>query len=206
MDEPQSYIIPVNFKEAGHLFNGMIPMRNAIDAVIMALLGLLLANLLPFSGIAKLSASILFAGLLGMLGIAGLGGLPLSGWFLVLLRWSRNRKPKMYNRHGGAYTVSAAELMLQQTQLRDAVAGILDRLSTKMAGRTVDYVEGENFEFSYDPDLEALKIAQEQLEEDEAPQQKAKPEGATTKEKPAAQSQNGIDIGSILDGLDSDTQ
>ena len=205
MNEPQNYIIPVNFKEAGHLFNGMIPVRNVVDAVVLALLGLLLTNLLPVSGMAKLSISILFAGLLGMLGIAGIGGLPLSGWFSVLIRWGRNRKPKMYNRHGGAYTVSAAELMLQQTQLRDAVAGILDRLSAKMAGHTVDYVEGENFEFSYDPDLEALKLAQEQLEKDEAPQQKEKPEGATTKQKPATQPQNGIDIGSILDGLDADT-
>ncbi len=195
--EPTIYHIPVNFKEPGQVLNGTTSIRNAIDAVVLALLGVLLATAVPVAN--KLGLVVLLGGFFGMFGLVGIRGIPVSDFLFTALRWLRNRKPKMYNYHGGVYSMSSADLMLQQPQLRDTVAGIVEKISKSMAGQRVNYVEGENFEFSYDPEMEALKLAQERAEEEQSgPQNTAAKPADAMEHAPST----GINIVEIIDNLD----
>lgn len=193
------YRIPTNFRQAGYIFNGMIAIRNAIDALLFGLLGLLIASLLPLTGTGRLSISILLAGLLAMIGLAGVREKPLSTFLADVVRWLFRRKPRLYNSHGGAYSVTAEELMLQQPQLRDSLADLLDKVKKSISSDQPELIEGVNFAFAPDPELEALRFAQEMKEEG---QNKADTPKATVPEKSQSPVMSHIDIEDILDHIE----
>lgn len=161
----QIYHIPTNFKDAGYVFNGMIAVRNAIDAVVFGLIGFIIASLLPFSGDGALSGYILFVGIFGMIGFSGIRGIPVSVFLVDAFRWRGRRKPYLYNHHGTSFSMTAAELMLTEPQFRNKIADALDKMKESMASRRTEYIEGETFQFAEDPELEALRYAEEQLHE-----------------------------------------
>lgn len=163
----QTYHIPNNFKDPGYIVNGMIAVRNAIDALAFALVGFLVASVLPFRGDGAVSGYILIIGLFAMAGFAGVQGVPVSTFLAYAIRWHGRRKPYLYNHHGASFSMTAAEVMLTEPQLRNKLADALDRMKDSMASRKVDYIEGETFEFEDDPELEALRFAEEQLHEGE---------------------------------------
>ena len=166
----RTYQIPTNFQESGYAFNGMIAIRNLVDAVALGCIGLFVASFFPFEGYSKLSGYILIGGLFSLGGITGINGVPLSTYLMDLYHWNKRRKPYLYNSHGGVYTISAADLMLSEPQLRDALADAIDSIKESMSRGQTDYIEGETFEFAVDPELVALKDAEErQSEEMEQP-------------------------------------
>ena len=55
--------------------------------------------------------------------------------------------------------------MLTEPQLRNRLADALDKMKESMASRRTEYIEGETFQFAEDPELEALRFAEEQLQE-----------------------------------------
>lgn len=162
----QIYHIPTNFKDPGYIVNGMIAVRNAIDAVAMGLIGFLLASLLPFNKEKALSGYILIIGLFTMIGFFGIRDIPVSTFLADALRWRGRRKPYLYNHHGTSYSMTAAELMLSEPQLRNKIADVLDKLQESMTSKRIDYIEGETFRFAEDPELEALRYAEEQMKEE----------------------------------------
>lgn len=162
--ERRIYRIPTNYKDSGYIFNGQIAKRNAIDAVVLGLIGFLIARMFPVSGEAALTVYILFIGLLGMIGIVGFKQIPISVYVVDMLHWrKRKKKPYFYNDKGGAYTVSAADLLINEPQLRDMLADAIDSVRNSLASKRPSYIEGETFEFALDPELEALKAAQERM-------------------------------------------
>lgn len=184
MAQPRIYQIPTNFQESGYMFNGMIAKRNALDALVLGAFGFLLATLLPLEGEMAISGYILCIGFFGMFGILGFKGLPISTYLIDLISWSKRRKPYLYNYHGDAFSISAADLMLSEPQLRDALADALDHMKETMANRQPEYIEGETFEFVADPELEALKAAEERRLEEQAAAQTAEAEQKPEKEEP----------------------
>lgn len=163
MAKRPEYLIPTNFKEAGYWFNGMIASRNFIDAVALAIIGWSVSKWIPVPQSAVLSVRLTIAGLFGIAGIFGVGGIPLSTFLLDVLRWTKRRKPYLYNTHSGTYTVTAADIMLNTPGIKDALADTLDKIRTTMQSKKTDYIEGETFQFSSDPELELLINAEQRL-------------------------------------------
>lgn len=159
------FIIPTNFMETGYVLNGTVSIRNAIEAGVMALLGILICRVLPLpDGTKAITWYILICGPLGLIGLSGVQGDPLSVFILDFIKWRKRRKPFFYSGHNEAYTQEAADSIMETPQVRDMIAGAVDKLRSRMSSGEVDYVEGKTFEFEVDPEQEALKQAQKELD------------------------------------------
>ena len=97
--------------------------------------------------------------------------------------------------------MSSADIALESGSIRDMIADLLLGMKSKVASEGKQYVEGENFVFAADPELEALRFAeQEQQKEnkqtslDDQPMEPAQP-------SPAGKPCNKIDAESILDQI-----
>lgn len=160
----EQYIIPTNFMETGYVLNGAVSVRNAIEAVILALFGFGICKLLPLpDGIESISYYIFIVAPFAMFGLYGIQGDPISVFVLDFIKWRRRRNPCFYNMHGQAYTQEAAEMLEDAPQFRDMLADMVDSVRRKMATEDMDYVEGETFRFAEDPEQAALKQAQEDI-------------------------------------------
>ncbi len=181
------YKIPYNFKDSGYILNGQVAVRNAIDAVLMALLGIVIACLIPVKGYGKLSLFILLAGLFGVAGLIGVRGVPLSTFVLDFIHWrKRKKKPFLYNNHGETFTQSAADVALDTPALRDMVADVADTIKARFTEEKNEYIEGVTFEFTPDPELEALRYA-EQAKEELAREEQTTKANTQPQASPAAQ-------------------
>ena len=159
------FVIPTNFMETGYVFNGMFAIRNVVEGIILGILGFFICKIIPMpdSEIA-ISYYIMIIFPLFMLGAVGVQGDPLSVFILDFFKWRKRRKPYFYSNHGEAYTQEAADMLLEAPQLRDFIADAIDKTKAKFATEEIDYVEGETFRFAEDPEQEALRIAQEELQ------------------------------------------
>lgn len=164
------YRIPANFKDTGRIMNGMIAIRNAIDAVWLGAIGFTIAGFISPEGKNSISVYILFAGLFCILGLFGINDVPVSTFLADFFSWRSRRSPYIYNTHGRAYTVTAADVMLNTPGLSDALADMLDKVKLSMQSKRIDYIEGETFQFADDPDLEALSEAEERMSEEQEDQ------------------------------------
>ena len=203
MNRQEPYRIPTNYTKAGKVFRGMIPLRNMIDAVILGIFGVLVASLLPLEGDAAISGYILIIGLFAVVGIIGIQGTPVSVYVIDAVRWLKRRKhPFLYNFHGGTFTVSAADVMLSEPQLRDSLADAIDKVRAAMAPKKPVYIEGETFQFADDPELERLKAAQRALDEENESEENeilAEEDSSINTQEPAESGD--IDINSIIEHI-----
>jgi len=203
------YRIPTNYSQSGKVFRGMIDKRNLVDAIILGVIGYFLASLLGFDGDSAISGYILIIGLFFVFGIIGIHGIPVSVYVIDAKRWrKRKKKPYLYNNHGGVYTVSAADIMLNAPQLRDTLADAIDRVRAALTPKKPDYIEGETFQFAEDPELLALQAAQEALEKENDSAQDDDDEAADSKEattevQPEPAAKVGLNIKGILKNLNT---
>lgn len=168
MQDRTIFFIPNNYLDSGTVANGRFALRNAAEGVAMAIAGYFICNMLPIThGFDGISTYIFVCGPLLMLGAAGINGEPVSQFFFNMYRWKKRKNPCFYNGSGRAYNTSAAELLINEPTLRDIVADKVQQLRASMRTPAVEYVEGKNYQFSADPELEALEAA------DERKQQKA---------------------------------
>lgn len=190
-DEPKEYQIPTNFMQTGYAFNGLIAIRNLVDGVVMGLAGVIPILLLPIGTAAKVSIGIVVGGYLAMLGLIGIKGIPVSTYLRDYFGWRKRRKPYLYNTHGGSYTVSSADLVINSTQIGDVIANTLDKAKSAMSGPQKEYVEGVTFVFAEDPEIAALKDAQDEAMEraKEAAEEAAAESGKSEKSQTVAPEQ-----------------
>lgn len=200
------FFIPANHADPGYVFNGTIAKRNAAEGIVMGIGGLILCHSLPFvpHNLDGISWYVMFFCAPLMIGAVGIQGDPVSTFLIGVFKWLRRRKkPYIYNTHGRGYSISSAELLLEQPQLRDRVADFMDKLSARMGRKRIDYVEGETFQFEDDPEMSALSDAEEYLheqEEKEAPENEQNaPEEPT---EPAAEPERPmrLDLSDIIEG------
>lgn len=168
------YYIPSNFLESGYVLNGAVAIRNFVEGCVLAFLGFLVCKLLNLpSGVDAITWYIMLMFPPFMIGVYGVSGDPLSVFLMDVYNWRKRRRPYLYNNHNEAFSISAADLMLEEPQLRDMIADTIDRVRKNMAGEDIDYIEGETFKFAVDPEQEALRDAEERKAEEAAEAQDA---------------------------------
>lgn len=196
------YKIPVNFLEAGYVFRGLIPLRNAIDAAVFALIGYFVASIFaPKDFWDGIGWYIFFVFLFGYIGIIGIQGVPFSVYLFDLIQWLRRRNPYLYNHHGAAYTASAADVMLEAPQIRDHIAAVVDAIREKLAPAPAPYVEGETFQFAEDPEMEYLKNAERAAEKEAENIANEAPAISSPEEYPDSDSSDTLDFDNIIENI-----
>ena len=87
-----TYMIPVNFTEAGRLL-GLFPVRNTIEAAVLALpLFFILIALLPLAMTIRLTVAASFAIPLGGIALMGIGDDSLTQHLRALWHYLKNKK------------------------------------------------------------------------------------------------------------------
>lgn len=196
------YYIPANYMDGGYILNGRFPKRNAIEAVVLGVIGFLGCRF--FAGplmIDTISIYIFVCLPLLLLGAAGIQGDPLSVYLMNAYKWFKYKKPYFFNNHGVAYRISAAQLIIDEPTFRDVLTDKWDQLKQSMRSPRIEYEEGVNFVFAEDPEEEALKAAEERLiaEED---QQRAEAEKASYNgTQPLTGADSGLDVVGIADHI-----
>ena len=199
----RNYCIPANYLESGYLLNGRFPMRNAIEAVILFFVGLGVCNALPIPHNLEEGATyyVLIIMPMVMIGASGIQGEPLSIYLMNAYKWYKAKKPYFFNHHGKAYRVSAAQLILDEPSMRDVLADKLSQFRKAISSPRVEYVEGENFVFAEDPELEALAEAEERLNEKEMSDiEQERKNAAESRSEPSGDEKN-IDLNDIMDNI-----
>lgn len=165
-EKSKIYIIPSNYIEPGYVLNGAVAIRNFVEGCVLAFLGFLLCKILPIpGGVDAITYYILFMFPPLALGIYGIAGDPVSVYLMDVYHWQKRRRPYLYTTHTEAFDFSAADVLLEEPQLRDYLANSVDKVKKAMAGKAVQYIEGQTFQFAVDPEQEALRAAQERREE-----------------------------------------
>jgi hypothetical protein len=87
-----NYIIPPNFIESGTFFGGMLKVRNAVEAAVLALAaGIPVFNLdLPLT--TKIIIICLTSLPLALFGLIGVSGESLSAFIIIFIKYLRNRR------------------------------------------------------------------------------------------------------------------
>lgn len=165
----EQYVIPQNFMESGYLFSGTVAKRNAVEGLILGVLGYGLCQLLPLpGGLDAITWYILIIGPLFLVGLAGVQGDPLSVFLYGVFKWRRRRKPSFYSEHSLAYTQEAADSLMDAPTFRDLLADGFDKVKDAVKEENIEYVEGKTFRFAVDPHQEALRNAQEEIDQKKA--------------------------------------
>lgn len=190
MQKKTQYFIPINYKETGYIFNGMISKRNAIDGAALGIIAFIICQILPIPKDNALSIYIVLIGISVAIGITGINQIPISEYILIFLQWRKRKKFYLFNAHGGVFTISAAELIIDQPQLRDNLANALDTLRAAIRTQTPELIEGNTFEFVTDPHLEALLAAQKKKETEQESASNSKNSSEQKPTKPESQIPN----------------
>lgn len=197
----RTYIIPANYLDSGYILNGRFAVRNAIEAIILGIIGFIICSLLPiphnWDGI---TYYILIIVPLMMLGAVGIQEGPLSVFLFDAYKWLKNKHPYFYNAHGTAYHLSSAQISINEPNMRDMLMDKLDQVRQSMKAPKIEYIEGENFQFANDPELEALRDAEQRLMEQANPDASGANTAALAGTE-AVTHRDSLDIDEIIDGI-----
>ena len=154
--ERDIYIIPPNFIESGTLFGGMIKVRNAVEAGILAcVIGIPVFVCIPFGLTAKIVTLCLTALPAALVALIGIDGESLSSFLLIWLRYRRNRRVIGTTEAGDQ---SGPDLAAEKTKRTGTIsrekkkekAGKQAMASRKAAGKRHGKVKREDFPAEFD--------------------------------------------------------
>ena len=154
--ERDIYIIPPNFVESGTLFGGMIKVRNAVEAGILAcVIGIPVFVCIPFGLTAKIVTLCLTALPAALVALIGIDGESLSSFLLIWLRYRRNRRVIGTTEAGDQ---SGPDLAAEKTKRTGTIsrekkkekAGKQAMASRKAAGKRHGKVKREDFPAEFD--------------------------------------------------------
>ena len=154
--ERDIYIIPPNFIESGTLFGGMIKVRNAVEAGILAcVIGIPVFVCIPFGLTAKIVTLCLTALPAALVALIGIDGESLSSFLLIWIRYRRNRR---VIGTAGVGDQSGPDLAAEKTKRTGTIsrekkkekAGKQAMASRKAAGKRHGKVKREDFPAEFD--------------------------------------------------------
>ena len=151
----KTYIIPDNYIDDGRIIRGMFRTRYFIEAVLLALIGLMF--LLPLeirSVTTKITIYVCVCAPLFILGVIGVGGNPISIAITNVITWLRMRSIMLYDNNPRALVATPVEKMMKSTVKRDEIIAFVDRWKTDRQVQRLQQqlVEGETFRFNEDQD------------------------------------------------------
>lgn len=198
----KEYRIPVNIKKGGYILNGLLETRKAVEAVIGALLGFIICQLLPLKGIVlTIVVHFLVMVSFALIGLLGVRGEPFSVFFVNYIHWRKSRKnPFIYNPNGETFTDSPAKMIFEERDAGDALADALDAFKSKFAKNRPEYIEGKTFTFSDDPTVARLQEIEEYKKEREEMDEENQPEMV------GEEAHSDIDVSEVMNALEKKEQ
>lgn len=203
----KQYTIPMNINQSGRMLNGLLETRRVIEAAAGAVIGFVFCSIFPLPmGAFKISMYVFVCLILAFLGFVGIQGEPVSRFLVYWWKWRKVRKkPYFYNYACRTFTVSAAELHIEEAE-NNALADMLDSLKAKLSSSPTEHTEGETFVFADDPVEQWLLAAQQQRAEETGDADSSVPETPATIEPAAeedffSQEVSEINFDNILDTL-----
>ena len=175
--ERDTYIIPPNFIESGTLFGGMIKVRNAVEAGILACaIGIPVFVCLPFGLTTKIVTLCLTALPAALVALIGIDGESLSSFLLIWLRYRRNRRVIGMTEAGDQSGPNQAAEKTKRTgtisrEKKKEKAGKQAESSRKAAGKRQGKAKREDFPAEFD-ELKKYEM-REKLRKAGKPRQKA---------------------------------
>lgn len=164
------YTIPENFIDEGRMVRGMFRTRYFLEGLAMALVVALIISFFPLNGLKeKITAYTLGCSPFLMLGITGIGGDPVFVFVKNCFTWLKQKGIYFYNGAARALASSPVENMMENEDARAKLNEYVERMRKKREeSRTLDLVEGVDFEFAEDKDLAGNYADEEyEVEEDE---------------------------------------
>lgn len=162
-EKRQIYYIPDNYIKENRIHIGQLSfrLRYLIDSVVLSLiLGifalifiLLLMRNTSFSS--KMTVAIIICGPGFLAGQIGYNGDPISTAFSSFMKWRKSNSIRLYNtspRLLGSDPVKAMQGATGRDTIVEAVTNM--RESMRKKAEVGELVEGENFEFEYDPSID----------------------------------------------------
>ena len=164
-DKRQIYYIPDNYisESRVHIGQMTIRVRYLIDSLILtAILGvfavLFIMFAMPNTGTsAKLTVAIIVCGPGFVLGQIGYNGDPISTTVKNLLAWRKNNEIRLYNTNPRLLGTDPVKALQDDASGRDTMVEVYAnfRESMRKNAEEGEMVEGENFEFQFDPGIDS---------------------------------------------------
>lgn len=149
------YVIPDNFIDEGRIFKGMFRTRYFVEAVVLALIGVIIGFLIPVNqSSARLSLVVICAGPFFLVGIIGINGDPVSVALGYMYNWLRNRSPVLYDDKVRVLVGAPVDKMMNSRQAKEIAMQKLEEYRQQKLEEAISrsYVEGEDFRFARDTD------------------------------------------------------
>ena len=102
-EERDVYLIPQNFVDTGTILGGTVKLRNAVEAVVLAVGSAVPLFYLPLAFNIRLMIVIAVSVPLGVFGVVGIGGDSLMQYLSHIVRFGLNRRKLHYRRIGYKY-------------------------------------------------------------------------------------------------------
>ena len=158
------YYIPDNYISESKLHIGQmaVRVRYLIDSLAMtAFLGVFAFTFimlaLPDAGVsAKLTVAVIMCGPGFVLGQVGYNGDPISTTLKNLLKWRKNNEIRLYNTNPRLLGTDPIKALQEDAGGRDAMIEVYTNIRESMRRNAVEgeMVEGEDYEFRFDPGID----------------------------------------------------
>lgn len=165
MERVREYLIPMNFIDESRFLNGMVKTRNFVEGSIMGgIIALIVWGLISAPFEAKISLTIGLAFPFFMLGLSGINGDAFSTFVYHAVSWARARGTMLYNNETRALAQAPIQSMLEEEGLNDKILNIIDSFKDKAQKKRMSspLVEGRDFVFARDTDLEGNYLDEQQ--------------------------------------------
>ena len=163
-DKRQIYYIPDNYisESRVHIGQMTVRVRYLIDSIVLAaILGIFAAFFImlamPNTGTsAKVTVAIIICGPGFVLGQVGYNGDPISTTLKNLLVWRKNSEVRLYNTNARLLGTDPVKALQEDASGRDTMVEVYTnfRESMRKSNEEGEMVEGENFEFCFDPGID----------------------------------------------------
>lgn len=160
---PTIYYIPENFLGESRILNGQIRVRYLIDSIglsaILALifgLPLLLFVFREATFNVKITVLVISVAPGFLAGQFGYNGDPVSVFLTNVYRWRKKRQIRLYNEKPRLFGTDPVKALYESNRNMDKLVGLVQNVQEKRIERknAEVLVEGETFEFQYDPSID----------------------------------------------------
>ena len=163
-EKRQVYYIPDNYISESILHIGQmtVRVRYLVDSLILTIfLGIFAAffimAVLPDTGSsAKITVAIIICGPGFLIGQLGFNGDPISTAVKNLIAWRKNSEIRLYNTNARLLGTDPLRKLQEDAGGRDTMVEVYTNIreSMRKSAEEDELVEGENFEFQYDPGID----------------------------------------------------